>query len=189
MPTSPIRSIAAAAAVAVGSFTFLMAPAGAQACYPPTAGCVTVGSVVTTGPTLTLATLIVTRGQRVSVTVTGFRAGTTGIFTIKSVEQQIGSFKMPASGGAKTSITIPTDISLGDHTVFARGTGLNGAPDSASQAVVVVAATGSGSGSNGGTLARTGMVVVPTALVGVGLVLGGLALKRSGKRGKASSTV
>lgn len=40
----------------------------------------------------------------------------------------------------------------------------------------------------GGSLARTGAVVVPTALIGVGLVAAGVVLKRSSGRDKASST-
>ncbi len=41
--------------------------------------------------------------------------------------------------------------------------------------------------SQRGGLARTGAVVVPTALVGVGLVAAGVILKRSSGRDKASS--
>ena len=39
----------------------------------------------------------------------------------------------------------------------------------------------------GGTLARTGAFVVPTALIGVGLVAAGVVLKRSSRRGTTSS--
>ena len=39
----------------------------------------------------------------------------------------------------------------------------------------------------GGNLARTGAIVVPTALIGVGLVAAGVILKRSSGRDKASS--
>ena len=150
-------------------------------------------TVAPTGPTLTLSATTVARGQTIGSSVAGFDAGTTGIITIASVEQQIGSFTMPASGAATTSITIPTNITLGSHTVFARGT-VAGQAGSASQGVTVVAEgstisnSGSSSSTSGGSnLARTGIVAVPIALVGGGLVLGGLALKRTGKRSKSTS--
>lgn len=64
---------------------------------------------------------------------------------------------------------------------------------SSSVGVTVVVGNRETEGTGNGTsdepnLARTGAVVIPTALVGVGLVAGGLALKRSGKRGKSSKT-
>jgi len=193
MSISQLRRTAAAAAVIGGSFTFFGGPAGAQVCYPPTPSCVTTtSSVETGGPTLSLSATTVERGQTIAASVTGFDPGTSGIITIASVEQQIGSFTMPASGAASSSITIPTNISLGGHTVFARGT-VNGQPGAASEGITVVA-EGAGGTENTGTesssgsgFARTGIYVIPTALVGAGLVLGGMALKRSGKRGKSSS--
>lgn len=42
--------------------------------------------------------------------------------------------------------------------------------------------------STRGGLARTGAVVVPTALIGIGLVAAGVALKRSSGRGKTTTT-
>lgn len=41
--------------------------------------------------------------------------------------------------------------------------------------------------SSTGNLARTGVTVGATAIIGVGLVAGGVAMKRSAKRGRASS--
>ena len=186
MSTSFLRSTAAVAAVGIGALSFAVGPAGAQTCYPPTAGCATTSS--TTGgasPSITLSATRVTRGQTVGASIAGFQPGTSGIITIASVEQQIGTFTMPASGAVSTSITIPTSISLGAHTVFARGT-LSGAAASASQGITVVSGgtNVSGTGSTSG-LARTGFYLIPVAIVGVGLVAGGLALKRSGKRSKA----
>ena len=195
MPTSFYRSTAAAAMVGVG-LTFLGAPAGAQACYPPTPGCVTTtSSVATAVPTLTLSATTVARGQTVGAIITGFRPLCSGILTIASVEQQIGSFTMPASGAATSSITIPTSISLGAHTVFARCTGVDGSAASASQAVTVVAAgttvdgDGSSNGASGSRLARTGFYLIPVSVIGLGLVAGGVVLKRSSTRRKTSTTV
>ncbi len=188
MPISTLRRTAAVAAFAAGSLTFLAEPAGAQACYPPTDGCVsTTSSVATTGPAASVSDDTVTPGQRITVSATGFRAGSTGIVTIESVEQQIGTFTVPATGPVTVSVTIPNTISPGAHTIFVRGTGLNGQPAFASRRITVVSGGTGGTGSGGGTLARTGVVVVPTALVGVGLVIGGTVLKRSGRRGKATN--
>jgi len=195
MSISQLRRTAAAAAVIGGSFTFFGGPAGAQVCYPPTPSCVTTSSSgVTRGPDLELSATTVERGQTITATVTGFDPGTSGIITIASVEQQIGSFTMPASGAGSSSITIPTNISLGGHTVFARGT-VNGQPGAASEGITVVAEDGGGGSSgttgtessSGSGFARTGIFVIPTALVGAGLVLGGMALKRSSRRGKTGS--
>ncbi len=46
----------------------------------------------------------------------------------------------------------------------------------------------SGTASGTGSIARTGAMVVPTALVGVGLVAAGVVLKRSSRRNKTSTT-
>jgi len=192
MSISKLRRTAAVAAVVGGSLTFFGGRASAQVCYPPSPGCVTTSSsVVTRGPDLELSATTVERGQTITATVTGFDPGTSGIITIASVEQQIGSFTMPASGATSTSITIPTGISLGAHTVFARGT-VNGQPGAASEGITVVAegagttGTSGTESSSGSGFARTGIYVIPTALVGGGLVLGGMALKRSSRRGKSS---
>lgn len=188
MSSSFVRSIAAVTAVGVGSLSFLGGPAAAQDCYPPTAGCATTTTrAATAGPSITLSSTVLFRGQTVGAAVAGFQSGTSGIITIASVEQQIGTFTMPASGAANTTITIPTNISLGAHTVFARGT-LAGAAASASQAVTIVAGgtnvsgNGTGTGSN---LARTGAYLIPASIIGLGLVAGGVALKRSSKKSKA----
>jgi hypothetical protein len=191
MSTSMFRSAAAVVAVGIGTVSFLGSPASAQTpCYPPTPGCVitTTTAAPVAGLTLRLSQTRVTRGQTISAVVGGFKPGTSGIITIASVEQQIGSFTMPLSGTTTTTITIPTNISLGAHTVFARGTAVDGTAASVSQGVTVVAGGAQVSG-DGSTLARTGAFVIPAAVVGLGLVGAGVALKRSGKRNKASTSV
>jgi len=183
MPISSLRLLAAGATVA-GGLAIAAGPATAQTCYPPSATCVTTTSTVAVPrPTLKLSITTVVRGQTIGAIVTGFKPGTAGIFTVASVEQQIGSFTASATGTASTSVTIPTDIPLGGHTVFAKGTALDGTAGVASEGITVVASQSTG-GSTGGRLARTGIFVVPTALIGVGLVAGGLALRRSSKRGQ-----
>lgn len=191
MSTSFFRSSAAVAAVGVGALSFMAGPAGAQDCYPPSAGCVTTtSSAPGATPSIRLSDTTVTRGQTVSATIGGFKPGTSGIVTIASVEQQVGAFTMPAtSASTTTTITIPTNISLGAHTVFARGTTANGAAGSASQGVTVIGGgTGTaGTGSGGSTLARTGVYLVPASIIGLGLVGAGAVLKRRGRRVKMTT--
>jgi len=199
MPNSSVRRAASAAALAAaGAVAVFSAPAAAQTpCYPPSPGCfVTTSSTPAAGLTLTLSATTVTRGQTIQATLSGLRPDSSGIFTILSVEQQIGSFRASASGVGSANVTIPANIELGNHTVFGKGIAADGSIGSASRGVVVVAGTGGASGgggrggvggTSGGNLARTGAVVVPVALVGLGLVAGGAALKRSSRRGKAST--
>lgn len=197
MPTSHLRRAAAAAAVgAAGALAFASGPAAAQTpCYPPTPGCATTTSQVTSVlPTLVLSDTTLARCQRISATARAFKPGTSGIFTIASAEQQIGTFTVDASGFGRGSVTVPVGISLGTHTVFARGTSANSGPAAPSQAVTVrdgrcpgTGGTGRTGGTAGGRLARTGVFMVPTAIIGLGLVAGGVALKRSSRRGKAST--
>lgn len=191
MSISPLRRAAAAAAVAAVGATAILpgSPASAQAtCYPPTANCVTTTTRPAVAPqalTLALSDTTVTRGQTITASVTGFAGGSTVTLSILSVEQQLGTFVVSAGGTGSRNITIPSNISLGAHTIFARGTASNGTAGSVSRAVTVVAVSTGGVG--GGGLARTGAVVVPAALVGLGLVAGGAALKRSSRRSKTSS--
>lgn len=181
MSVNILRCTAVSLVVAAGSLVLLGAPASAQACYPPVAGCVTTTTNAASrkDPTLNLAFTTLKQGETVDATITGFDPSTSGTVSIASVEQRLTSFAMPASGSTTVSITIPNDFELGAHTVFVRGTFIGG-PGSASQAVTVIAANASTGGSGG--LARTGMRVIPVVLVGCGLVAGGLALKRSTKR-------
>lgn len=186
MSISSLRLMAAAAAV-TGGLAIASGPVAAQECYPPVPGCgTTVPPVVLPGPTLTLSDKTVFHGQTIRASVTGFQPGTTGIVTIASVEQQIGAFAVGTDGTSSTSVTIPVNLTLGGHTVFAKGTALNGAPGVASQAVTVFAVGVSAQGG-GASLARTGVFVIPTALIGAGLVAGGVALKRSSRRGNAKT--
>lgn len=190
MTISSLRLLATAAAV-TGGLAIASSSASAQVnCYPPSATCdpTPPSPVVVAGPTLRLSQTSVVGGEKVTASVTNFRPGTGGIITIASVEQQIGSFTASAAGTASTVVTIPTGLTLGQHTVFAKGTGLAGTAVVASQVVNVVApGTRVTAADTGSTLARTGISVGVTALVGVGLVAGGVALKRSSRRGKAST--
>ena len=197
MPISPLRRAGAAAAVAaVGATTALVgspgSPASAQTpCYPPSPGCfiTTTSSPDSAVLGLVLSDIVVSPGETITVRATGFAPNTDVTFSIDSVV--LGTFRAGPDGTVSGRITIPLNTSLGAHTIFVRGTGSNGLPGSVSRGITVVAAgTGTNNNNNNnnnGKLARTGAIVVPTALVGLGLVAGGAALKRSSRRGKSSS--
>ncbi len=190
MPISPLRRAGAAVAAVGATAALVGSPASAQTPnYPPTTGPTTTSTGRVGNLTLALSARVVVRGQTITASVGGAAPGLTVLISIASVEQQLGTFTASSAGTASGNITIPTNISLGAHTVFARGPNSTGAADVASQPVTVVAAsTGTtGGGGGNGKLARTGAIVVPTALVGLGLVAGGAALKRSSRRGKSSS--
>lgn len=181
MSMNPLRLAVAGAAVG-GGLVFGAGPAGAQACYPPGPNC-----VVNPGASVRVSATVVTPGRTISITVSGFKPATTGRIVIASVEQQLSEFTTNSTGTATTSATIPADISIGRHTIFARGTAPDGSPAETSQGITVAAAAASG-GIKRSQLARTGAVVVPTTLAGLGLVGGGIALQRSSRRSKASQS-
>jgi len=193
MPISPLRRAGAAAAVAaVGATAALVgSPASAQTpCYPPSPGCfiTTTSSPDSAVLGLVLSDIVVSPGETITVRATGFAPNTDVTFSIDSVV--LGTFRAGPDGTVSGRITIPLNTSLGAHTIFVRGTGSNGLPGSVSRGITVVAAgtgTNNNNNNNNGKLARTGAIVVPTALVGLGLVAGGAALKRSSRRGKSSS--
>lgn len=198
MSISFFRSTAAVAAVGAGLCFLGTSPASAQECYPPSAGCTTTtstpnGAVLSATLSDSTVPLCPAAAERtIDVSIAGFKSGTSGIVTIASVEQQIGTFTVPVTGATTTSVIIPSTISLGAHTVFVRGTTPSGVAGSASQGITVLPCSTSGGGGGGGvrsatgsTLARTGFYLVPACVIGLGLVAGGVALKRSGKRSKA----
>jgi hypothetical protein len=174
--------------VALGS------PASAADCYPPVPGCATTTSSSTTSTTSTVSASIEvdditpTPGQEVIVTARAgsFMGNSDGIVTIRSVERQLGTFKAAADGSVRAKVRIPLDIELGPHTIYLKGMDPNGNPLVLSRAITVVGAAATGSSGTGGTtgpLAFTGAVlVVPAALLGLGLVGFGLLLKYRGNR-------
>lgn len=101
----------------------------------------------------------------------------------------LGSATVDGAGGFSLAVTIPSDISLGAHTITASGTGANGLPANASAAVTVVGVEGGGVGATG-PLPRTG--TASTALLtaaGVGLVLiGAFATTAARRRRTAQAT-
>jgi LPXTG-motif cell wall-anchored protein len=151
-------------------------PAGAQQ-YPP-------GAFF-----LSLSDTTVVPGQTITVTGAVTPGATSVTFTFFSVAQDLGSATPDADGNVSTSLTIPTDATLGDHTITATdSTGLEVSAD-----VTVVSADGAGAGAPGaagaaGALPRTGSDSLPLLPVGAGLVaVGGVILLVTRRRLKASA--
>lgn len=190
--------LAVAFAVGIGILALAAGPAAAQACYPIGQGTPTCPAP----PGLTVSDDTLVAGQSFTATARGFRPGTLVTFTIDGVV--LGTAIADAQGVASATLTIPAGIGAGRRTLVATGIGADGRPLVLSLVITIAAAGGTGddaddgedgtgssgtSGSGGskgdGSLAKTGAVVVPTTVVGVGLVASGLVLRRSVKRRKA----
>jgi len=144
----------------------------------------------------------VSRGETITGTITGYEPGTDTEFTIASQERTLTTVTVDDQGQATVQLTIPSDIELGAHTVFAKGFGEDdGLALVLSEDVTVLAASAAGgtteSGSSGssssgtsgtsGSFARTGGTILPPLAAGVGLVAIGVALRRSVKRRKVAT--
>ena len=165
-------------AVAVlGVLAALVGPAstaGAQQ-YPPGA------FFITCTPTT------VSPGQTISCSGTVTAGATTVSFTFFSVAQSVGSVTPAADGSFTAPVTIPTNATVGAHTLVATdNTGLE-----VSTALTVVgqgaAGAGAGAGTTGGGLPRTGDdTSIPLARIAALLVAGGGAALFFARRRRSS---
>jgi LPXTG-motif cell wall-anchored protein len=103
-----------------------------------------------------------------------------------STPVDLGSFTSDGQGGANFSVTIPSSLELGTHTLEVDGT-KDSAPVTVSEVFQLTAASaGSGSSSSSSSLPHTGSdIILPAAGLGAVMVGGGLVLKRTSKRSKA----
>lgn len=137
----------------------LVTGSAALAAYPPSTGSLTL-SATTVGP-----------GGSLTASGSGCAPGATVALTIASTSQALGSAVANGSGAFSASVTIPSDISLGAHTIKAVCTAADGGELTLSASITAA----SGSSSAGGT-AGTGTETWPVVLAGVGLVLVGVVL-------------
>ena len=141
------------------------------------------------GPTLTTSSVVVTIGGSVSLTATGCKFPESFVITIHSVSEVIGHANSQPNGDFNASVTIPSNIPAGDHTIVA--TGSKG--DVISAAVVVETAAGSGgsagSGSGSGALATTGTYAAASAGIGAAAIaIGGLFVLGARRRRRSAWT-
>lgn len=189
--------VAAALAAGASVLALTTGPAAAQTCYPP--GSPECSTTTTTAPqTITVSDETLVAGQSFRVRVGGFRAGETVTFTIDG--QVIGTGVADAQGFVDVMLTLPAGIDPGQQTILASGTGADGQPLVVTRVVTVTGVpiatanpqavnnpggTTSSTPRSGGSLARTGLFVVPITAGGLALVATGAVLSRSARKRKA----
>ena len=168
-----MKRLFAAAAMAI---LFMAAPAAAQQ-YPPAVNSLTVSDTTPTP------------GQTISIEGRTFAEGATVTVTLASDPVVIGSAAADASGVVTLQATIPTDTTLGQHTITAVGQAPDGSELSVSVSITVVAADGAADDPAGGALPRTGDdSSIPLAKLGVALAaVGGVVTAVAAKRRKAAA--
>lgn len=183
----------AALAVAVfGGTAALASPAYAQTApagpgYGPSTTC-----------TITINVTVTTRGATVVVSGNCGNQGDTLVFVLNSTPVSLGSITAGVNGAYSTSLGLPSDIALGEHTITVtdQATGATAsvgldvvAPGSNSSSggggvTGTSGSSGSSSSSGGsGRIAFTGTDVLATTAVGAGAIgLGGMLVLSSKKR-------
>jgi LPXTG-motif cell wall-anchored protein len=149
-------------ALAVAPVVALSAGAGAQT-YPPSA--CTVGT----------SEVNVTPGQTITVSISGFAPSTQVSLALDG--QALGSVTTDGSGAASATVTIPSNITPGTHTLSASGdSGVGGTCDPSTTLTVVGAAAGA-PGAAAGRLAFTGSSdTMPLVWIGIAALTIGTAL-------------
>lgn len=180
-----LKRVIALAVVVTGAVVGgAVAPAAAQQ-YPPADNSI---SVSDTTPT---------PGQSITITARTFSPGAGVTVTLGPDPITLGSGTAGEDGVLRMDATVPTDTSLGEHTVTAAGQAPDGLLSLSARITVVSgdddeggAAGGGGSGGGGGdsSLPRTGSDLT-TLLVQIGLALaaiGGLLLALSRRRRRSA---
>ncbi len=124
------------------------------------------------GCTLGVSTPTVVVGDQLSVTATGYPAGSVVTFTLHSTPVVLGSAVADANGQATLVFTLPVGTTPGVHQITANGVPLGECdPDVSTNLMVDAAVTATTAGS--GTLPRTGtnsaeLVQLALVLIAVG---------------------
>jgi titin len=116
-------------------------------------------------------------GQTVTVIGTGFLPYSTVSIVIYSTPVNLGMATTDANGAFTKTVTVPSSLAAGSHSLVAYGVDPSGNLHSLRMNVTVPPAAGSSGGSNR-ALAYTGLDINPLAFVvaGGGLLLAGLVL-------------
>ncbi len=150
-------------ALAVAPVVALSVGASAQT-YPPSA-CTVGTSQVTVSP-----------GQTITVSISGFAPSTQVNLALDG--QALGSITTDASGAGAGTVTIPSNISAGTHTLSATGTSAVGGDCDPSTTLTVPGAAAAGArGAAAGRLAFTGSSdTLPLVWIGIAALTIGAAL-------------
>ncbi|SMQ75485.1 family 43 glycosylhydrolase [Agreia sp. VKM Ac-1783] len=143
-----------------------------------------VGPVDPGSPQLQLETTTLTAGKPVTVRGSGFGTDERIDFTLFSTPTALGTVQTDSSGAFTATLTVPTSVPAGAHTLRAASADSD---DVAEIAVTVIAAastgdtgpgagTGAGTGSQTSPLASTGLAVGWPILAGALLLAAGLLL-------------
>jgi hypothetical protein len=149
----------------------LGAPAQAAPVYPPPTP-----SVTPSQPGNTISVTVVTPGGTISITVTGFRPREVIIIVIHSNPVQLASVTANSAGAADATLTIPSSIPTGTHTITATGL-TSGHVVSFPVRVEQHTAAGGGPG-----LSNTGVATVALSTVAGIFLIGGIAFTLAGRR-------
>lgn len=161
-----MRRVFVLTAVAVLTLTAL--PALGQD-YPPDPGA---GSAA-------LSDTAVVPGQVITVSGSGWLPGSEVTITIFSTPRQLGTATVDGDGQFSTQVTIPSDLSPGEHTLRVEGTNADNEPRTVDVAVTV-AEPGAAADPD---LAVTGEGSLLAGLMGIGLLgAGGGALVLARRR-------
>jgi 5'-nucleotidase len=134
-------------------------PAGTpQAPAAVPAGAISVGSA--TAPV----------GGKVTISGNGFKPGTTVVLTLYSTPVDLGSVTVAADGTFTATVTLPSSVTAGSHTLLATGLASDGTVRYVVEAVTVTAP-----GAAGG-LPVTGVDVNRVVLIAFALLMAGMVL-------------
>lgn len=179
-PASMVKSIIGAVVVTTLSaavFGGSIAEAGPfRADYPVEQGDLVVpGDDTSTSPT-------VQAGSSVTVSGGGFAPGATVTVTIEPTPETLGTTVAGATGEFTTTVTIPADISAGQHTLKASGATASGSVLVLAQQVTVATQPSSELPATGSSIASVLLIASAALVVGGGAVM---VVRRNAKRSAA----
>ena len=128
------------------------------------------------------------------VSGTGFAPGEVVTITVRSTPIVLGHVSADSVGGMTTTVTLPSTLSAGVHTITASSAStqvsysftIAAAPAASATASAAPTSSSSGSGSSG--LSDTGAHATPVIAAGVMLLLIGLVLVLGGRRRRGART-
>jgi hypothetical protein len=144
--------------------------------YPPTQSCGIVSD-----------TTSVTPGESVTLTGSGFGGNTNVGLSIESTPHSLGSVQTDSTGAFRDTVTLPTDLVAGQHTIIASSPDQTCSLGLTAQTHAISAVQTSAPTSDGGSgvLASTGVQIAGISTIAVLLLGGGALLLLVGRRRKA----
>lgn len=175
-----LRTCGAAAGIVVGALAVVAAPGAAQTsaslCTPGT------GQYPPSECALTLSISAGLPGDPVQVRAGGYAAGSSVNIEFRSQPVSIGSATADASGTFTTTVRVPTDATVGTHTIAAVGINPDTTVREVTAQYIVLPRAGAPTQSGTGNLPRTGGGrTIPMTVAGAGLVAAGTVAVRAAR--------